>query len=75
MTLSVETILPAVNDLVDEYRSRCLWFWRVSYYPETPAEALKALQYIERNGDVAALRRVAPLKQWLLQNSSAPSAV
>ena len=49
MTLTAENILPAANALVDEYRSRCLWFWREDYYPATSAEALQALQYIERH--------------------------
>jgi len=75
MTLTADNVLSQVNALVDEYRSRCLWFWRADYYPSTPPEALRAVQYIERHGDVAALRRVAPLKQWLLQNSNASSAV
>ena len=74
MTLTADTILSHVNALVDEYRVRCLWFWREDYYPTTMTEALRALRYIERHGDVAALRRVAPLKIWLLQNSNAASA-
>ncbi|MBI5396448.1 MAG: hypothetical protein HZA91_14230 [Verrucomicrobia bacterium] len=60
--------------LTDEYRLRCLWFLRGDYYPATPAEALRVLGYIERRGDMAAFRKVAPLKQWLLQNSSGRSA-
>jgi len=74
MTLTAENVLSQVNVLVDEYRARCLWFCREDYYPTTLPEALQALRYIERHGDVAALRRVAPLKQWLLQNSNALSA-
>ena len=74
MKTEVDTILAQIHSLVDEYRTRCMWFWRDDYYPVTPAEALRALEYIERHGDVAALRRVAPLKQWLLQNSNAQSA-
>lgn len=66
--------MTSVCALVDEYRQRCLWFWREDYYPATPTEALQALQYIERHGDVAAFRKAAPLKQWLLQNSNEQSA-
>ena len=43
-----------VNELVDEYRTRCLWFLREDYYPQTMAEALRTLEYIERHGDVIA---------------------
>ncbi len=63
-----------VNALVDEYRTRCLWFLREDYYPQTRAEALRVLKYIERHGDVKAFQKAATLRQWLLQNSSAPSA-
>jgi hypothetical protein len=69
-----QTVMQQVNALVDEYRVRCLWFLREDYYPETAADALRVLGYIERHGDVAAFQKAASLKQWLLQNSSAPSA-
>jgi hypothetical protein len=66
--------MEAVAKLVDEYRQRCLWFLREDYYPGTPSDALRALEYIERYGDLAAFRKVAPVKKWLLQNSSGRSA-
>jgi hypothetical protein len=69
-----ESVETSVRELVDEYRRRCLWFLREDYYPRTRSDALRVLRYIERHGDVAAFRRVAPLKQWLLRNSSEPSA-
>ena len=69
-----ETSMDRVNALVDEYRTRCLWFLREDYYPQTTAEALRVLGYIERHGDVKAFQEAATLRQWLLQNSSAPSA-
>ena len=37
--------------LVDEYRSRCLWFLREDYYPATRDEILTVLRHIERHGD------------------------
>jgi hypothetical protein len=64
-----------VCSLVDEYRATCLWFLRPDYYPQTPEEACRVLEQIERHGDVAAFRRAAELRQWLSRNSSAPSAV
>jgi hypothetical protein len=63
-----------VNALVDEYRARCLWFLREDYYPQTAVEACRVLESIERHGDMAAFRKAAVLRQWLSQNSSAPSA-
>jgi uncharacterized protein (DUF3820 family) len=74
MQPDTNNVMNDVRALVDEYRQRCLWFWRDDYYPTTVAEALQALQYIERHGDVAAYRKVAPLKQWLLRNSNERSA-
>ena len=67
-------VMRSVNALVDEYRARCLWFLREDYYPATPAEACTVLESIERHGDVAAFRKAAILRQWLLRNSSAPFA-
>lgn len=64
----------AVNQLVDEYRSRCLWFLRPDYYPTTDDERRQVLDDIERYGDRDAFKRVAAVRQWLSRNSSARSA-
>jgi hypothetical protein len=61
----------AVNRLVDEFRSSCLWFLRRDYYPESPEAALRVLLDIERYGDRDAFRRAAEVRRWLLLNSSA----
>jgi len=68
------SIARAVDELVDDYRERCLWFLRRDYYPVTPAEQLQVLRYIERHGDSTAYRKAAALKQWLSRNSSDRSA-
>jgi hypothetical protein len=65
----------AVDRLVDEYRSRCLWFLRSEYYPTTDTERLQVLEYIERYGDREAFRRAAEIRRWLSRTSSARSAV
>ncbi|MBM4081889.1 MAG: hypothetical protein FJ278_19440 [Planctomycetes bacterium] len=75
MDQDVTAVMRRVHALVDEYRTRCLWFLREDYYPQTAAEACRVLESIERHGDVAAFRKAAALRQWLSQNSSAPSAV
>lgn len=67
--------MQAVNALADEYRVVCLWFFREDYYPQTIPDACRVLESIERYGDAAAFRRAAELRQWLLQNSSEPSAI
>jgi hypothetical protein len=65
-------VMQSVNALVDEYRTRCLWFLREDHYPQTTT-ACRVLEHIERYGDVAAFRKAAALRQRLLQNASAPS--
>ncbi len=55
--------------LVEEYRDRCLWFWRRDYVPTTRDEILRALELIERYGDRAGYERAEEMKKWLLQDS------
>jgi hypothetical protein len=66
--------LERVNQLVDEYRTRCLWFLRPDYYPHSPGEVLRVLSYIERYGDRAAFQKAGELRQWLSHPSSGTSA-
>ena len=74
MTQNQDKFMESVNALVDKYRTRCLWFLREDYYPQTLADAARVLDYIERHGDKEAFQKAATLRQWLLQNSNAPSA-
>jgi hypothetical protein len=74
MGIDEKAAAEAVHRLVDEYRTRCLWFLRPDYYPSSLQERLRVLGYIERHGDREAFRRAATLKRWLLPDSSAPSA-
>ena len=60
---------------VDDQRIRCLWFMRRDYYPATDAERLRALDAIERHGDLEAFKRARSFRAWLLQHSSDTSAV
>jgi hypothetical protein len=64
----------ALSQLVDDYRTRCLWYLRPDYYPTTPAARERVLRAIERHGDLGAFQRVAALRSWLSQPSSATSA-
>jgi hypothetical protein len=75
MSTPSNTPAEAVDRLVDEYRTRCLWFLRPDYYPATLEERLRVLDYIERHGDRDAFRKAAAVRQWLLRSFSAPSAV
>lgn len=63
-----------LDRLVDEYRSRCLWFLRPDFYPRTAAEILRVLGQIEAHGDVRAFQRAADLRRWLSRSSSESSA-
>jgi hypothetical protein len=64
----------AVDRLVEEQRATCLWFLRADYRPVTDEERIRALEHIERHGDLEAFRRAATLRRWLSQTSSVASA-
>jgi len=68
------TLADAVNALVDDYRTRCLWFLRPDYYPATSAQRLQVLDYVQRYGDREGYVRAATLRQWFSQISSGDSA-
>ncbi|MBP7050031.1 MAG: hypothetical protein KBE65_03360 [Phycisphaerae bacterium] len=69
-----ENLRRQVNQLVDRYRNRCLWFLRADYYPTDLPDVLRALDYIRRYGDREAFRQAGELYQWLSRDSSGPSA-
>jgi hypothetical protein len=64
----------AIDRLVDEYRTRCLWFLRSDFYPSTSEERSRVLRHIESYGDREAFRKAGELRRWLSQSSNAPSA-
>ncbi|MPZ20645.1 MAG: hypothetical protein GEV06_22450 [Luteitalea sp.] len=74
MAVEPQTLADAVNALVDEYRTQCLWFLRPDYYPATREAQLRILDYVQRYGDRRAHLRAAMLRQWFSQTSSAVSA-
>ena len=74
MTSEVGQIEKAVSDLVDRYRTRCLWFLRPDFYPSSQKERLYVLDQVQRHGDRAAYLEAATLRRWLSQPSSATSA-
>jgi len=63
-----------VDELVDAYRTQCLWFLRRDYYPRTDEERLRVLSTIQRYGDRTAFLRAAEAKAWLSQRSSERSS-
>jgi hypothetical protein len=70
-----EDLRRQINQLVDTYRARCLWFLRPDYYPTDLAEVLRTLDYIRRYGDREAFRKAGELYQWLSPDSSKPSVI
>ena len=75
MDLINEDLRRQINQLVDAYRDRCLWFLRPDYYPADLQDVLRTLDYIRRYGDRGAFRKAGELYQWLSPDSSRPSAV
>jgi hypothetical protein len=71
---TIDGIRAEIDRLVDEYRTRCLWFLRADYYPRNPAEVLRVLRQIEGHGDQQAFQRAAEIRAWLSRNSSESSA-
>ena len=63
------TLAQQVDTLVDDYRTRCLWFLRPDYYPVTRDQQLRVLDYVQRYGDRDAHVRVAPLRS-LIRNAA-----
>jgi hypothetical protein len=74
ITDGTEQTEAAVNRLVDEYRSRCLWFLRPDYYPADTAQRLRVLGQIQKYGDRTAFLKAAELRRCLSRASSAGSA-
>jgi len=60
-------------ELIERYRSRCLWFLAEDFVPGTPEQAMRVLEYIERYGDREGFVQARRLKQWLSQSISAAS--
>ena len=73
MAVALRTFDEALHALVNDYRARCLWFLRPDYYPETPAEQLRVLSYIQKYGDQDAHIRASHLRRWLSQLCNANS--
>ncbi|OHB76011.1 MAG: hypothetical protein A2Z25_21925 [Planctomycetes bacterium RBG_16_55_9] len=67
-----EDLRRQINQLVDTYRQRCLWFLRADYYPTDLQDVLRTLDYIRRYGDREAFRKAGELYQWLSRTNSAP---
>lgn len=74
MNRTFDSVMQQVRELAVKHRDTCLWFLRTDYVPQTPEEARRVLEAIERNGDLAAYKEASSLRQWLSQNSSATSA-
>jgi len=63
-----------LDRLVEDYRTRCLWFLRPDFRPRSSSEILSVLRHIEHHGDRAAFQRVAAIRRWLSRPSNGNSA-
>ena len=59
-----------VNQLSQAYRIQCLWFLKEDYFPDTPGQAIRVLEQIERHADQDGYIEARKLKEWLLRNTS-----
>ena len=66
-------VMAEIEELVEEYRDRCLWFLRRDFVPRNAEDALRVLDLIERYGDRAGFLRTQRLRQWLQLPTSAKS--
>lgn len=66
-------IMAEIEELVEEYRDRCLWFLRRDFTPRNAEEALRILDLIDRYGDRACFQRTHRLRRWLQLPTSAES--
>lgn len=73
-SLEAKDLIAEVDELIEEQRLACLWFMRPEHRPSSREARLRALEQIERHGDLDAFRRAATLKRWLLQTSNDVSA-
>jgi hypothetical protein len=74
MTTEEAEVAKSIDQLVDEYRTRCLWFLRRDFYPRTLQQRLRVLGYIQRHGDRTAFLKASEARRWLLLKSSETSA-
>jgi hypothetical protein len=60
-------------ELVERYRARCLWCLAPDFVPQTPEQAFRVLEYIERYGERQGFMQARRLKQWLSPRINARS--
>ena len=68
MTVAEIIKTPEYRSLLDDYRVMCLWFAPEDYRPQTDVQLEHILTAIERNGDLAAYKRVGRIRKWLSPN-------
>jgi hypothetical protein len=64
----------AMAQLLAQHREACLWFLREDFEPVTLVQALSALGYLERYGDLQTYRNARRMRAWLSPTSNATSA-
>jgi hypothetical protein len=74
MPTDIASALDEVRALVDRYRVTCLWYLRDDWVPRTPAEAARALEAIQKHGDLEAFRTAGRLRDWFSRSTGESSA-
>lgn len=68
-----ELVIAQICALVAEVRANSLWFLNDAFQPESEADALRALRWIECRADRETYLRARELREWLLRSFSAAS--
>jgi hypothetical protein len=74
VTVDSDEIEAAFRALTEKQRSRCLWYLRADYSPQTLEEKLRVLDAIDRHGDREAFLEAARIRSWFSARSNAGSA-
>ena len=68
MTVQEIVKTPEFQSVVDDYRGMCLWFADKPEQPNDDVQLEQILTEIEKNGDMAAFKRVGRIRKWLPRN-------
>jgi len=69
-----DDILSEAHALIGATRAACLWFLRSDFLPKDAEGLVRAMQYIERRGNLENYIKARKIREWLSHNSSAISA-
>ena len=68
MTINDIIRTPQFRSVVEDYRDMCLWYMNDPLHPHDDIQMEQVLTGIEKNGDLAAFKRVGEIRKWLPPN-------